>query len=109
MKNKPASITLALGLSISCASFAAAANSTYEFERGFPTSDTARRAYDDIDLNRAIAAYRFFYATVSGSAIFKGNAKVGNRSEQGIRHAGHPAKARRVHAQLRHPICASSP
>ena len=52
-------------------------NSRYKFERGFPTSDTTKKAYDDADLNRAIEAYRFFYPTVSGSAIFKGNAKLG--------------------------------
>jgi hypothetical protein len=49
----------------------------YTFERGFPAGDTAQKAYDDIDLNRAVEAYRFFYPTVSGSAIFKGNAKLG--------------------------------
>ncbi|HEY4365708.1 MAG TPA: DUF1254 domain-containing protein [Steroidobacteraceae bacterium] len=49
----------------------------YRFERGFPTSDTTQAAYDDADLNRAIEAYRFFFATVSGAAIYKGNAKIG--------------------------------
>jgi hypothetical protein len=49
----------------------------YSFERGFPAGDTAQKAYDDADLSRAIEAYRFFYPTVSGAAIFKGNAKVG--------------------------------
>jgi len=49
----------------------------YEFERGFPIGDTAERAYAEADLSRAIEAYRFFYPTVSGSAIFKGNAKLG--------------------------------
>lgn len=52
-------------------------SSTYKFERGFPTSDTSEKAYDDADFNRAIEAYRFFYPTVSGAAIFKGNAKLG--------------------------------
>ncbi|HEY1922998.1 MAG TPA: DUF1254 domain-containing protein [Tepidisphaeraceae bacterium] len=56
---------------------AASSGADYTFERGFPTADTAQRAYDDADLNRAIEAYRFFYPTVSGSAIFKGNAKLG--------------------------------
>lgn len=56
---------------------AAPSGSGYTFERGFPFADTAQKAYEDIDLNRAIEAYRFFYPTVSGSAIFKGNAKVG--------------------------------
>ncbi|HEY7212009.1 MAG TPA: DUF1254 domain-containing protein [Bryobacteraceae bacterium] len=49
----------------------------YTFERGYPASDTAQKAYDEADLNRAVEAYRFFYPTVSGSAIFKGNAKLG--------------------------------
>ena len=56
---------------------AAASSPSYTFERGFPTTDTAQKAYDDIDLNRAVEAYRFFYPTVSGSALFKGNAKIG--------------------------------
>ena len=30
--------------------------SHYVFERGFPTAKTARQAYDDTDLNRAIQA-----------------------------------------------------
>lgn len=49
----------------------------YTFERGYPSGDTARKAYDQNDLNRAIEAYKFFYPTVSGHAIFVGNAKVG--------------------------------
>jgi hypothetical protein len=49
----------------------------YSFERGFPAGDTAEKAYDDADLNRAVEAYRFFYPTVSGSGIFKGNEKIG--------------------------------
>lgn len=53
------------------------APSEYAFKRGFPTSETIQRAYDDADLSRATEAYRFFYPTVSGSAIFKGNEKIG--------------------------------
>jgi hypothetical protein len=49
----------------------------YDFPLGFPTSDTEAQAFDDADLNRAIAAYRFFYPTVSGMGILKGNEKVG--------------------------------
>jgi hypothetical protein len=49
----------------------------YSFKNGFPTPETATLAYDAADLNRAIEAYRFFYPTVSGAAIFKGNAKIG--------------------------------
>lgn len=52
-------------------------SATYAFERGYPSGDTAQKAYDDNDLNRAIEAYKFFYPTVSGHAIFVGNEKVG--------------------------------
>jgi hypothetical protein len=33
--------------------------------------------YDEADLNRAVQMYRFFYGTVSGAAILKGNNDVG--------------------------------
>lgn len=49
----------------------------YAFEGGYPTEETIRRAYDDADLARAIQAYKFFYPTVSGIAMFIGNKKVG--------------------------------
>src|SRR5262245_49633436 len=44
---------------------------------GFPAPDEIQRRYDEADLNRAIQAYRFFYPTVSGAAIFKGNEEIG--------------------------------
>jgi hypothetical protein len=52
-------------------------DSHYAFERGFPTDDTVTRAYDDADRDRAIQAYKFFYPTVSGAAIVRGNEQVG--------------------------------
>jgi hypothetical protein len=51
--------------------------SDYTFKGGYPTPDTVQKAYDDLDLNRALHAYRVFYPTVSGTAIFKGSEKVG--------------------------------
>jgi hypothetical protein len=51
--------------------------SHYAFERGFPTDATIRQAYDDADLNRAIQSYKFFYPTVSGAAIVRGNEQIG--------------------------------
>ena len=65
----------------------------YSFQNGFPTPETAKLAYDAADLNRAIEAYRFFYPTVSGAAIFKGNAKIGivpNQVFGNTRHKTHP-------------------
>lgn len=43
------------------------------------SSDTATAAetYDAADLTRAIQAYKFFYPTVSGAAIIKGNTAAG--------------------------------
>ncbi len=51
--------------------------SHYAFARGFPDADTMKQAYDDADLNRAIQAYKFFYPTVSGAAIVRGNQQIG--------------------------------
>jgi hypothetical protein len=53
------------------------APSPYVFAGGFPTPETAARAYDDADLERAIQAYKFFYPTVSGAAIVRGNEQIG--------------------------------
>ena len=50
---------------------------SYVFERGFPLGNTTPKAYDDNDLNRAIEAYKFFYPTVSGRAIFVENERLG--------------------------------
>jgi len=44
---------------------------------GFPAADDVQRLYDEADLNRAVQAYRFFYSTVSGAAIYKGNIESG--------------------------------
>jgi hypothetical protein len=47
------------------------------FNLGYPDVESAQRAYDAADLNRAITAYRFFYPTVSGAAILQGNLDAG--------------------------------
>ena len=51
--------------------------SHYAFDHGFPTADTMSQSYNDADLNRAIQAYKFFYPTVSGAAIVRGNEAIG--------------------------------
>ncbi len=48
----------------------------YEFVNGYPTATTIQKAYDDVDFNRAVQAYRFFYPTVSGEAILQGNLAI---------------------------------
>ena len=49
----------------------------YEFDGGFPTPETVQRAYDDVDLVRAITAYRFFYPSVSAVCVYDGNIDSG--------------------------------
>jgi hypothetical protein len=51
--------------------------SSYEFKGGYPSAKAVQKAYDAVDLNRAVQAYRFFYQSVSGAAILSGTAKVG--------------------------------
>src|SRR5262245_14712811 len=53
------------------------ARTSYKFDRGFPTADTIKRAYDDADLNRAIQAYRFFYPNISLAGFLAGFETVG--------------------------------
>lgn len=70
--------TLVVALSIGMFSWGnVQAADEFQFKGGFPTPETVRKAYDDADLSRAIQAYRFFYPTVSGAGIFKGNAQIG--------------------------------
>jgi hypothetical protein len=51
--------------------------SDYAFQLGYPTPATVTQAYDDADLARAVQCYRFFYPTVSGAAILRGNRDIG--------------------------------
>lgn len=48
-----------------------------EFHNGYPTAPSARRSFDEIDLRRAVEAYRFFYPTVSLEAILRGTGAAG--------------------------------
>ncbi|MGH6643990.1 MAG: DUF1254 domain-containing protein, partial [Bradyrhizobium sp.] len=52
-------------------------NAPYELVQGYPTPDTAQRAQDDADFQRAVTAYRFWYPAVSVEGIFNGNRAVG--------------------------------
>jgi hypothetical protein len=60
----------------------AASDRPYTFERGFPTRETAERAYDDADLNRAIQTYRFFYPNVSVYGFLAGFEPLGANYNQ---------------------------
>jgi hypothetical protein len=63
--------------SVSAATSTKIDSSQYKFEGGYPTAATIQKAYDDADLTRAIEAYKFFYASVSGYAIVKGSIDAG--------------------------------
>ncbi len=52
-------------------------NTSYTFERGFPSNDAAQKAIDDTDFQRTVQAYRFWYPTVSNEGIFQGNRDTG--------------------------------
>jgi hypothetical protein len=56
----------------------------YVFEGGYPTPETVAQVYDDVDLNRAVHAYRFFFPTVSMAAAYKGNAEAGFPANKAI-------------------------
>lgn len=47
------------------------ADSPYRFERGYPIGATAERAYDAVDLRRAVEAYKFFYGTLATEAVMQ--------------------------------------
>lgn len=66
------------------------ANSPYKFELGYPTLDTAERAYNDTDLDRAIEAYKFFYPTVSTEGLMQGISPSDNPNQGGVKMAVGP-------------------
>jgi hypothetical protein len=55
----------------------------YAFQAGFPVSNTAQKAIEDTDFQRAVQAYRFWYPTVSNEGIFQGNRDVGIQDNAG--------------------------
>lgn len=45
----------------------------YKYINGYPTAQTAQKAYDEADFNRAVQMYRFFYPTVAILGTWHGN------------------------------------
>ncbi|WP_114238229.1 DUF1254 domain-containing protein [Dyella sp. C9] len=70
-------IKLAISACLLLAMAVPAVAQEYNFKGGYPDPQTIQKAYDAADLNRAIEAYKFFYPTVSGEAIFEGNLQIG--------------------------------
>ncbi len=54
----------------------------YVFERGYPTAETTQRSRDDVDFERAVTAYRFWYPTVSAEGIFEGSRAAGLKDDE---------------------------
>ena len=54
------------------------------FRAGYPTDTTAQRTRDDVDYQRALMAYRFWYPSVSLEGIFNGNRVAGIADNQGV-------------------------
>jgi hypothetical protein len=46
-------------------------NSSYTFERGYPTNETIDLTYDNADLGRAKEAYKFFYPTMVTESLMR--------------------------------------
>lgn len=56
----------------------------YKFAAGFPTPEATQRARDDVDYQRALTAYRFWYPTVSMEGLFHGSREAGMRENQSM-------------------------
>ncbi|MEE1865089.1 MULTISPECIES: DUF1254 domain-containing protein [Pseudomonas] len=58
------------------------ASTQYEFQNGYPSPATISQVYDEIDLNRAVQAYRFFYPNVSMMNLWQANIEDGMQPNQ---------------------------
>ena len=60
-----------------------------KFERGFPTEETKRKVFDEIDYQRAVQAYLWAYPAVSfQSILMAGEKDFGRLMGEGMRRAG---------------------
>src|SRR5262245_19848509 len=62
----------------------ASAAMAQDFKNGFPTPETAQKARDDADFQRAVTAYRFWYPTVSCEGMINGNRQGGVSENEGM-------------------------
>ena len=60
------------------------AESTYKFERDFPTAEAAQKAHDDADYQRAVTAYRFWFPTVTHEGVFNGLRELGVKDNESV-------------------------
>ncbi|MFS2122702.1 DUF1254 domain-containing protein [Pseudomonas sp. Pseusp97] len=66
-------VTLPLLLSFGAVSWAGDSSENYSFLGGYPSETTVQRVRDELDLNRAVQAYRFFFPAVSMYSGWKGS------------------------------------
>src|SRR5262245_38481084 len=74
--------SLVIGLVATTAIWASTAAAQYQLERGYPTPAATQQARDDADFQRAVTAYRFWYASVSNEGIFNGNREAGLKDNE---------------------------
>lgn len=60
------------------------AGTKYKFAGGYPTREATQRTRDDVDYQRALTAYRFWYSTVSMEGVFQGSREAGMRDSQSL-------------------------
>lgn len=84
MKTKFATFPLATALAVITAPMTGAqSNDQPGFSGGFPTEETAQRAQDEGDYERAVQAYQFFFPTISMEGIFQGTRDAGVQDNKG--------------------------
>src|SRR5262245_32201300 len=74
--------SIAIVLVGATALWASTAAAQYQLERGYPTPAASQSARDDADYQRAIIAYRFWYASVSNEGIFNGSREAGLKDNE---------------------------
>jgi hypothetical protein len=60
------------------------AQDSIPFQGGFAAANIAQQARDDVDYQRAVTAYRFWYPTVSCEGIFNGGRQIGIKDNESM-------------------------
>lgn len=77
-------LAAALALALPCSAQPADSPTSYDFKLGFPTAQSAQRAQDDADFQRAVTAYRFWYPTISCEGMLSVNRQAGVPENGGL-------------------------
>jgi hypothetical protein len=72
------------------------------YEAGFPTAETAKKLYDELDFQRAVLAYQYADPLVAMSELNTGLQQIGGRAGAHVcRRAGHGTYRSRPHGVAR--------